>query len=39
MRYPQHWTEHMLGYFDPAGWFNAFTQHARLFYLSQLLIV
>ncbi len=27
----------MLGYFDPAGWDNVLTQHAGLFYLSQLL--
>ncbi len=33
----KYWTEHMPGYFDPAGWVNVFTQHAGLFYLSQLL--
>ncbi len=33
----KYYTEHMLGYFDPAGWDNVLTQHAGLFYLSQLL--
>ncbi len=34
----KYWTEHMLGYFDPAGWVkHFFTHHAGLFYLSHLL--
>ncbi len=34
----KYWTEHMLGYFDPAGWIKKkITHHAGLFNLSHLL--
>ncbi len=33
----KYWTEHMLGYFDPAGWVKCLNQHAGLLYLTQLL--